>query len=157
LKLKKQYYCLISYAIKKTIPALRVDFRVKGHYFIENSIISTGYNNIMKPHIITIVGKSNSGKTTLLEKLIACLREKGYRTGTVKHAHDGFEMDKKRPKEVVTTHVNADFDALSSMLAAKKLYPEAELVFPGSQEKGIRNFFLHSASYVFNFLRLKEI
>ncbi len=49
----------------------------------------------MKPHIITIVGKSNSGKTTLLEKLIACLREKGYRTGTVKHAHDGFEMDKK--------------------------------------------------------------
>ncbi len=66
-------------------------------------------------------------------------------------------MGKRRPKEVITTHVNADFDALSSMLAAKKLYPEAELVFPGSQEKGIRNFFLHSASYVFNFLRLKEI
>ncbi len=66
-------------------------------------------------------------------------------------------MGKRRPKEVITTHVNADFDALSSMLAAKKLYPEAELVFPGSQEKGIKNFFLHSASYVFNFLRLKEI
>lgn len=66
-------------------------------------------------------------------------------------------MDKKKPKEVITTHINADFDALSSMLAAKKLYPDAQLVFPGSQEKGIRNFFLHSASYVFDFLKLKEI
>ena len=47
----------------------------------------------MKPEIITIVGKSNSGKTTLLEKLIANLVRRGYRIGTVKHAHDGFEMD----------------------------------------------------------------
>lgn len=66
-------------------------------------------------------------------------------------------MGKKKPKEVIITHKSADFDALSSMLAAKKLYPCAELVFPGSQEKGIRNFLLHSASYVFDFLRLKEV
>jgi len=49
----------------------------------------------MKTKIITIVGKSNSGKTTLLEKLIALLTDKGYRIGSVKHAHDGFEMDKE--------------------------------------------------------------
>ncbi len=49
----------------------------------------------MKPKIITIVGKSNSGKTTLLEKLIALLTDKGYKIGSVKHAHDGFEMDKE--------------------------------------------------------------
>jgi molybdopterin-guanine dinucleotide biosynthesis adapter protein len=49
----------------------------------------------MKTKIITIVGKSNSGKTTLLEKLIAYLTDKGYKIGSVKHAHDGFEMDKK--------------------------------------------------------------
>lgn len=49
----------------------------------------------MKPQIITIVGKSNSGKTTLLEKLIAVLTQRGYRIGTVKHAHDGFEIDKE--------------------------------------------------------------
>ncbi len=49
----------------------------------------------MKPKIITIVGKSNSGKTTLLEKLIACLTGRGYKIGSVKHAHDGFEMDKE--------------------------------------------------------------
>jgi molybdopterin-guanine dinucleotide biosynthesis protein B len=49
----------------------------------------------MKPKIITIVGKSNSGKTTLLEKLIACLTQRGYKIGSVKHAHDGFDMDKE--------------------------------------------------------------
>ncbi|OGR31670.1 MAG: molybdopterin-guanine dinucleotide biosynthesis protein B [Desulfobacula sp. RIFOXYB2_FULL_45_6] len=49
----------------------------------------------MKTKIITIVGKSDSGKTTLLEKLIAELTHRGYRIGTVKHAHDGFEMDTK--------------------------------------------------------------
>ncbi len=48
----------------------------------------------MRPEIITIVGKSNSGKTTLLEKLISHLAQKGYKIGSVKHAHDGFEMDK---------------------------------------------------------------
>lgn len=48
----------------------------------------------MTTDIITIVGKSDSGKTTLLEKLIAELTGRGYRIGTVKHAHDGFEMDK---------------------------------------------------------------
>ncbi len=47
----------------------------------------------MKPKIIAVVGKSNSGKTTLLEKLIACLTDRGYRIGSVKHTHDGFEMD----------------------------------------------------------------
>ena len=49
----------------------------------------------MKTRIITIVGKSDSGKTTLLEKVIALLTDKGYKIGSVKHAHDGFEMDKE--------------------------------------------------------------
>lgn len=35
--------------------------------------------------ILSFVGRSNSGKTTLLEKLIALLRERGYRVGVVKH------------------------------------------------------------------------
>jgi tRNA nucleotidyltransferase (CCA-adding enzyme) len=60
-------------------------------------------------------------------------------------------------KEIITTHINADFDSLSSMVAAKKLYPDATLVFPGSQEKSLRNFFLHSISYLFDFSRIKEI
>ncbi len=59
--------------------------------------------------------------------------------------------------EVITTHLNADFDALASMIAAKKLYPDATLVFPGSQEKNIRNFFLNSTAYAFGFQKLKNI
>ena len=45
---------------------------------------------------------------------------------------------------IITTHVNADFDALASMLAAQKLYPDALVVFPGSQEKNLKNFFIDS-------------
>ncbi len=51
---------------------------------------------------------------------------------------------------VITTHVNADFDALASLLAAQKLYPEALIVFPGSHEKNLRNFFISSMVYLFN-------
>ncbi len=46
--------------------------------------------------------------------------------------------------DVITTHINADFDGLASMLAAKKFYPEALLVFPGAQEKSVRDFLARS-------------
>ena len=59
--------------------------------------------------------------------------------------------------EIITTHVNADFDALGSMVAARKLYPEATLIFSGSQEKNLRNFFLNSASYLFDFAKIKNV
>ena len=65
--------------------------------------------------------------------------------------------DNEARDEVITTHLNADFDALASMLAASKLYPEATLVFPGSQEKSLRNFFLHTTSYLFNFTKIRHI
>ncbi len=42
--------------------------------------------------------------------------------------------------EIITSHINADFDSLASMVAAKKIYPEAVMVFPGSQEKKLRDF-----------------
>ncbi len=48
----------------------------------------------MTAPILSIIGKSNSGKTTLLEKLIPELRRRGYRVATIKHhAHAGFEID----------------------------------------------------------------
>ncbi len=59
--------------------------------------------------------------------------------------------------EVITTHVNADFDAMASMIAAKKLYPEALLVFSGSQERSLREFFIKSTLYLYNFRRLRDI
>ena len=69
----------------------------------------------------------------------------------------GYRFQMKEHDEIITTHLNADFDALASMIAAKKLYPGATLVFPGSQERNLRNFFLHSTSYLFNFTKLKHI
>ena len=59
--------------------------------------------------------------------------------------------------EIITSHSNADFDALASMVAAKKLYPDAKLVFPGSQEKSMRDFFLESAFYAMEIERLKKV
>ncbi len=45
--------------------------------------------------IITIIGKSKSGKTTLLEKLIAELKRRNIRVATIKHhSHAGFDIDK---------------------------------------------------------------
>ena len=58
---------------------------------------------------------------------------------------------------VITTHVNADFDALASMLAAQKLYPDARVVFPGSQEKNLKNFFINSMVYLFNMVDVNDI
>lgn len=39
----------------------------------------------MSAPIVAIIGKSNSGKTTLMEKLIKLLRQRGYRVATIKH------------------------------------------------------------------------
>ena len=43
--------------------------------------------------ILSIVGRSNSGKTTLIERLIPELVKAGYRVATVKHAGHGFDLD----------------------------------------------------------------
>ncbi len=58
---------------------------------------------------------------------------------------------------VITTHMNADFDAFASMLAAKKLYPDALVVFPGSQEKNLRDFFVRSMVYMYDIVKIKDI
>ena len=59
--------------------------------------------------------------------------------------------------EVITTHLNADFDSLASMVAARKFYPDAVMAFAGSQEKNIREFFVHSSHYLLDFKRQKQI
>lgn len=47
------------------------------------------------PPIISIVGKSKSGKTTLIEKLIPELKRRGYKIGTIKHTFHNVDFDKK--------------------------------------------------------------
>ena len=73
---------------------------------------------------------------------------------TAEHDHT---MQDKSDLTIITTHINADFDAMASMLAAQKLYPGALVVFPGSQEKNLRNFFIQSMVYLFNLAEIKDI
>jgi len=50
-------------------------------------------DSALPPAIVAIVGKSDSGKTTLIEKLIPELLGIGLRVGTVKHRSHGFDID----------------------------------------------------------------
>ena len=43
---------------------------------------------------IGFIGYSNSGKTTLIEKLIPIFRTRGLSVSAVKNAHHGFDMDR---------------------------------------------------------------
>jgi molybdopterin-guanine dinucleotide biosynthesis protein B len=43
--------------------------------------------------VVSIVGRSSTGKTTLIERLIPILRGMGLKVATIKHMHHGFEMD----------------------------------------------------------------
>ncbi|HWP58602.1 MAG TPA: molybdopterin-guanine dinucleotide biosynthesis protein B [Candidatus Acidoferrales bacterium] len=48
-----------------------------------------------EPRVVHVVGPKNSGKTTLIEKIIPQLSARGYRVATVKHHHarDPIELD----------------------------------------------------------------
>jgi len=58
--------------------------------------------------IVSIVGKSNSGKTTLLEGMIRELKQRGYRVGTIKHDAHSFEID--HPGKDTWRHAQAGSD-----------------------------------------------
>ncbi len=59
--------------------------------------------------------------------------------------------------DIITTHIGADFDSLAAMVAAKKLYPSAELVFPGSQEKSVRDYLAQEFRNIYEFKKIKHI
>ncbi|NQU95548.1 MAG: CBS domain-containing protein [Candidatus Omnitrophica bacterium] len=42
--------------------------------------------------------------------------------------------------DLIVGHNNADFDAFSSLVAAKKIYPNSKLLLPGSHERSVREF-----------------
>ncbi|MFO7860900.1 MAG: CBS domain-containing protein [Desulfosalsimonas sp.] len=58
---------------------------------------------------------------------------------------------------LITTHTNADFDAVASMLAAQKLYPDSVVVFPGFHEKNMKNFFVSTMAYLFQMADYRQI
>lgn len=66
------------------------------------------------PVISIVGGKSNSGKTTLLEKLIREAKLRGWRVATLKHDVHGFEMDQPGKDTWRHDQAGADVVAISS-------------------------------------------
>lgn len=64
--------------------------------------------------IISIAGKQNTGKTTLIRELIPKLKERGYRVGTLKYNIREFEIDHEGKDTYKYFHSGADTVALSS-------------------------------------------
>ena len=61
------------------------------------------------PSIVSIVGNSNSGKTTLAGKLVGELKSRGYRVATIKHASQGMTFDE--PDKDSGRHLQAGSEA----------------------------------------------
>jgi molybdopterin-guanine dinucleotide biosynthesis protein MobB len=61
------------------------------------------------PPVVSIVGASKSGKTTLIEKLVGELKSRGYRVATIKHSHHQLSFDE--PGKDSWRHVQAGSEA----------------------------------------------
>jgi len=65
--------------------------------------------------IISIVGKSDSGKTTLLESLIAELKRRGYKVAIVKHSHHADDLDSAHKDTWRFTRAGSELSAINSL------------------------------------------
>jgi molybdopterin-guanine dinucleotide biosynthesis protein B len=59
--------------------------------------------------VISIIGRSKSGKTTLIERLIPELKSRGYRVATIKHTRDDVTLDE--PGKDSWRHIQAGSEA----------------------------------------------
>ncbi|HBG06677.1 MAG: molybdopterin-guanine dinucleotide biosynthesis protein B [Geobacteraceae bacterium GWC2_58_44] len=68
----------------------------------------------MTQKVVSFVAKSGTGKTTLLEKVIANLKGRGYRIGVVKHDAHRFDIDHPGKDSHRLTAAGADTMLISS-------------------------------------------
>ena len=64
--------------------------------------------------IVSFVGNSESGKTTLLERVVRELKRLGYRVAVVKHAPHGFDIDQPGKDSWRLTQAGSDVVVISS-------------------------------------------
>lgn len=58
--------------------------------------------------ILSILGNSNSGKTTLITEIVPVLKEKGFKVVVVKHTFRDIEIDREGKDSWKITHSGAD-------------------------------------------------
>lgn len=58
-------------------------------------MVTTLFNGSDNVKIVSVVGKKNTGKTSLTIKIIEALINRGYKVATIKHSHHTMEMDKE--------------------------------------------------------------
>ncbi|GAI18522.1 unnamed protein product, partial [marine sediment metagenome] len=64
--------------------------------------------------VISVVGRSNVGKTTFLERVVKELKDRGYLVAVVKHDTHGFEIDRPGKDSWRMTQAGCDVVVLSS-------------------------------------------
>ena len=90
------------------------------------------------PLILSITGRHNSGKTTLIIKLLPELKKRGYRVGVAKHCPGGFDLDVEGKDSWRFTQAGGEGLFLSSEKAVALLRPR-ESAF--DIKKGLSLFF----------------
>jgi molybdopterin-guanine dinucleotide biosynthesis protein B len=88
------------------------------------------------PPIVSIVGKSSTGKTTFLEKLIHELAGRGYRVATIKHSHHSISFD--NPNKDSWRHAKAG--ATATMVSSTT---EFQIIKPVSKEPTVEELARH--------------
>lgn len=80
--------------------------------------------------VISVVGRSKAGKTTLVVKLIKELKHRGYRVAIIKHDVHGFEIDHPGKDTWLHAEAGADIVTISSadkIAMIEKLQEEKDL------------------------------
>ena len=82
----------------------------------------------MNPPVVSIVAKSGTGKTTLLEKLIREMKSRGYKVAAIKHDSHQFDIDHEGKDSWRLTQAGADTMLITSpqKLAIVKQHPPEE-------------------------------
>jgi len=79
-----------------------------------------------KPFVLSFVGASDSGKTTLILKLLPELKAKGYRVAVAKHCPCGFDLDQPGKDSWQFAQAGSTAIFLSSPKAEAMIRPQKE-------------------------------
>lgn len=75
------------------------------------------------PAVVSIVGKSSTGKTTFLEKLLRELCRRGYKVATIKHSHHSLDFHDPRKDSYRHSQAGAAATMVSSTTSVQIIKP----------------------------------